>query len=196
MKHPFLLWLALLFSLMTATSHATHLKGGSLTWEPVSSTATTFSVRAKILLNYDSSDNLITGATGPEVKGKKTYLVNDLVVVNVGSTRLYWGDEDPQSSGLELEGATNRFRVVKVDEAAQIITVEPDPMNPNILVHEYTGAEGDSIIMNLQARIRDSEEVINRSGEMRLESEVRWHLPRRYPTRRRPSPWTRWTVRW
>ena len=35
MKHPFLLWLALLFSLMTATSHASHIKGGPLTGKRV-----------------------------------------------------------------------------------------------------------------------------------------------------------------
>ena len=176
MKHPFLLWLALLFSLLTATSHATHLKGGSLTWEPVSSTSTTFSVRAKVLLNYDSSDTGITGATGPEVKGKKTYLVNDVVAVSVGSTKLYWGDEDPNApgnTGLELEGSNSRFRVVRVDEAAQIVTVEPYPLDPSVLVHEYTGSEGDFHVMNIQANARDDEEVLNRSGTMRLESELK-----------------------
>lgn len=170
MKHPFLLWVSLLFSLLTATSHATHLKGGSLSWEPVSRTGTTFTVKAKIQLNYDMSDEGIKGATGPVVKGKKTYLRDDIVSVNVGNTVLYWGDGAP---GIDFEGLNSRFKVLKVDEAAQILTVEPSPVNPNDLIRSYTGIQGTTYTMNLQANARDNEEVVNRSGTMRLESTVK-----------------------
>ena len=177
MKHPFLLWLALLFSLLTATSHATHLKGGTVSWEPVGSTATTFTVRAKILINYDSSSDGITGATGPMVRGVRTYLVNDIVAVNVGNTDLYWGDEvDPYTPSLTFEGPSSRFKVVKVDEAAQILTLEPAPVDPDDLLHTYTGAENDTFNLNIRANARDDEEVINRGGTMRLESTVKLKL--------------------
>lgn len=177
MKHPLILWLALLFSLLTATSHATHLKGGTLSWEPVSSSGSTFTVKAKIQLNYDISETSITGATGPMVKGKRVYQENDIVAVNVGQTTLYWGDEAPNSGGIDLEGSESSFRVVKIDEAAQIITVEPEPTDPGVLEHSYTGSEGGLFTMNLRANSRDGEEVTNRPGDMRLESIVKLAAP-------------------
>lgn len=165
MKHPFLLWLALLFSLMTATSHATHLKGGSLSWERIT-TEPGFKVRAKVTLNFDLTTTIIKPTnwqTTPKVNGVWVY-EEDMPVSSDGSgCWINWGDG---SSSLPL----SQFKVESVDYAAQIVTVVPT--EESLIQHPYTA--NATYTMALLGEVRDDEEeLMNRQDStMRVESTV------------------------
>lgn len=161
MKHPFLLWLALLFSLMTATSHASHFKGGTLTWKRVT-TEPGFTVRAEVTVSFDLSSDLLAPVDDqtPKVNGQWVYTPD--MPVNAGC-ELRWGD----GANVFLDD----FKVVAVDFAAQIVTLQAT--NEADIKHPYT--TNGTYTMAIIGSDRDgSEELKNRQDTiMRVESTVK-----------------------
>jgi len=166
MKHPFILWLAILFSLLTATSHATHYKGGTLSWARVT-TEPGFTVRANVTISYDLTTDIIvpTDPQTPKVNGVWVY-TDEMPVTATSSTDLKWGDGDTS--------ALTQFKVVAVDYAAQIVTVQAT--QESLITHPYA-ADGNYTMAIIGASRDSSEELANRQGSaMRVESTVAVNL--------------------
>lgn len=158
MKHPFLRWLALLFSLLTATSHASHFKGGTLSWERLA-TEPGFTVKASVTISYDLSTDLISPADANTPKVNGLWVYTEDMAVN-GGCQLKWGDGNTVN--------LTEFEVVSVDYAAQIVTVQAT--NEAAITHAYQ-ANGAYTMAALGADRDSGEELANREGTvMRIES--------------------------
>ena len=173
MKHPFYLWLALWLGLLAQVSHATHLKGGSLTWKR-DTAVSGFTVEATAIISYDlSAESFVTPVNPPtvdKVKGLPLYQPGNIVTA---SCNLEWGDG--QSTFLDT------FEVVAVDFAAQILTMKA--IEPSQIRHPYTTS--GTFHAQLVTSDRDGgEELVNRQdSEMRIRSTVPVNLVSPSPNR-------------
>ena len=155
---------------LTGLAHASHLKGGSLTWKK-DTTAPDFVIDAEVIINFDLSAGgtlLYPVTPTPEnirkVNGKPFYQPGDIVGSNV---TLYWGADE---GSVDI----NRFRVVAVDPAAQIVTAKAIETETVDLSHEYEWDGEDYFDLQISANARDTqEELANRTNtDMLIESRV------------------------
>lgn len=163
---------------LTGLAHATHLKGGSVTWKR-DAEATDFVVKAEVIINFDLSadenggfiDPLDPNADDiPRVNGHPFYQPGNTVTANIN---LNWGDG---TSGETL----TRFEVVAVDPAAQIVTVRAIEYDANgdgiedagdvVLDHTYDWPDGvDHYDITASSSARDDgEELANRASTMMI----------------------------
>ncbi|WP_341405310.1 Ig-like domain-containing protein [Luteolibacter soli] len=170
---------------LTGLAHASHLKGGSVTWKRDTTVTTSFVAKAEVIINFDLSaasgllDPIEPDSTHiPTVNNHPFYKVGDIVG---SSVTLDWG-EGPTVSLTE-------FKVVAVDPAAQIVSAKAVEYDPDgdadndgipdtediVPKHVYgwpTGVTSRDITVSASAR-DDSEELVNRTNTlMRIRSRV------------------------
>lgn len=160
---------ALTMACLTGLAHATHLKGGSVTWKK-DTQASNFTVHAEVIINFDLSSDTqqlmpVTPSFEdiPKVNGKPFYKVGDIASSDAA---LDWGNG--RTEGLTL------FEVVKVDAASQLVIAKAIPTEDADLTdhYDFNGVDHYDIVVTATAR-DTGEELANRiSRDMALRSRV------------------------
>ncbi|RYD59876.1 MAG: hypothetical protein EOP83_20345, partial [Verrucomicrobiaceae bacterium] len=165
MRNPIALICALIMTCLTGLVHATHLKGGSVTWKR-DTAASGFTVDAEVIINFDlSAGGSLLYPVDPapnvirQVNGKPFYQPGD--IVGTSDATLYWGDGE--------EVSMDRFEVVAVDPAAQIVTAKAIESEGVDLSHPYGWSSATEYHITASASDRDSgEELANRMNTTML----------------------------